>query len=125
MTDITYGNRGPCCGRGSMVDIECPCKADDRDVQIDFYPASSRQPVIWGTVYDDCNRPLSGGIVRLLQCNDKRGGCCMVMGETCSDCDGHYEIPLPPSCQGKYRIEVSAPCGCREPEKRKNNICYY
>lgn len=149
MTDVRYDNcchskcrckptlpPGPPCPQPPYPRTFCsepPCASppEDRDIRIDFYPAPCKNPVAWGTVYDDCKQPLSGVLVELLQCNDENNSCCLVIGQTYSDCNGHYEIPIPYSCQGKYRIEVSNPGACQAPlqpdlpRRGQNNICYY
>lgn len=122
MKDIAYSN---CCNKCNIIEMECPHTNCDRDVQIDFHPAPSRPPVVWGTVYDECNCPVAGSLIQLLQCSDVKNGCCIVIGETYSDCSGHYEIPIPPSCRGRYRLEVSGPCEISRQIRGKNNICYY
>ena len=135
----------------AMIHCAPPCarQHEDRDIRIDFYQTPYKNPVVWGTVYDDCRQPLSGILVKLLHCNDEKNSCCLVVGQTYSDCSGHYEIPIPPSCQGNFRIEVGSPGAIRAPilsadhtnenlpypsaehwngylpRRGQNNICYY
>lgn len=83
-------------------------------------------PVIWGNIYDDKGKPINGGIVKLVEGEEKTSEKASVIGQTKTDSNGYYELVLPIPLKSNYHILISASdCVKKEQKRNKNNICYY
>lgn len=83
-------------------------------------------PVIWGNIYDDKGKPINGGLVKLVEGEEKTSDPLSVIGQTKTDSNGYYEFGLPIPLKSNYHILISASdCVKKEQNINRNSICYY